>query len=53
MFDYETLWDIYEMKFIIFFLSVVIAIWLTGYIYKKTKKEKNNETSTDSESYKP
>jgi hypothetical protein len=48
MFDYETLWDIYEMKFVIFFLSACLAIWLTKYIYDHSKKEKKDETSSDS-----
>jgi len=40
MFEYETLWDIYEMKFIIFFISVVAAVMLGNYLYDKTQKEK-------------
>jgi len=39
MFTYETLWDIYEAKFIIFFLSVVVAIVLATYLYDKKKKD--------------
>lgn len=41
MFNYESLWDIYEVKFIIFFLSVVVAIVLTTWLYDK-KKDKDN-----------
>lgn len=40
MFNYESLWDIYEVKFIIFFLSVVVAIVLTTWLYDK-KKDKD------------
>ena len=28
MFTYETLWDVYEVKFIILCLSIAVAIWL-------------------------
>ena len=38
MFEYETIWDIYEMKFLIFFISVVLAVWVGNYLYDKTKK---------------
>ena len=39
MFEYETIWDIYEMKFLIFFISVVLAVWVGNYLYDKTKKK--------------
>jgi len=43
MFEYETLWDIYEMKFILFFISVVAAVMLGNYLYDKTQKEKQRQ----------
>jgi ABC-type multidrug transport system permease subunit len=43
MFNYETLWDVYEMKFVIFFLSAVAAIALTTYLYDKNKKKEKNK----------
>lgn len=49
MFNYDTLWDVYEMKFVIFFISVVAAVILGNYLYDKTK-EKKNEASSDSKS---
>ena len=39
MFEYETIWDIYEMKFLIFFISVVLAVWVGNYLYDKSKKK--------------
>jgi hypothetical protein len=43
MFEYETLWDIYEMKFLLFFISVVAAVMLGNYLYDKTRKEKRRQ----------
>jgi hypothetical protein len=40
MFNYQTLWDVYEMKLLIFFISVVVAVVLGNYLYDKTKGEK-------------
>jgi len=40
MFTYETLWDIYEVKFLFIFISVVLAVMLGNYLYDKTKKDK-------------
>lgn len=40
MFNYETIWDVYEIKFVIFFISVVLAIVLTTWLYDK-KKDKD------------
>jgi|LakMenE01Jun11ns_1017448.scaffolds.fasta_scaffold6338366_1 hypothetical protein len=41
MFNYESLWDLYEMKFIIIFLSIVVTIVLATWLYDK-KKDKDN-----------
>ena len=38
MFEYETIWDIYEVKFLFLLISVVLAIVLGNYLYDKTKK---------------
>ena len=43
MFEYETLWDIYEIKFLIFFISIVAAVILGNYLYDKTKKNKERK----------
>ena len=43
MFDYDTLWDVYEMKFLIFFISVVLAVMLGNYLYDKENKDKNKD----------
>ena len=42
MFEYETLWDVYEAKFLFFFISVVIAVMLGNYLYDKTTKKKDD-----------
>jgi len=42
MFDYETLWDVYEIKFLIFFISVVLAVMLGNYLYDKTNNKKDD-----------
>lgn len=42
MFDYETLWDVYEMKILIFFISIVVAVMLGNYLYDKTTKKKDD-----------
>ena len=43
MFDYDTLWDVYEMKFLIFFISVVLAVRLGNYLYDKSNKDKKKD----------
>lgn len=40
MFNYESLWDVYEMKFVILFLSIVVSIVLATWLYDK-KKDKD------------
>jgi hypothetical protein len=42
MFNYETLWDVYEMKFVIFFISVVLAVVLGNWLYDKAKGNKKD-----------
>ena len=37
MFEYSNLWDVYEMKFVIFFVSVVVTILLVNWFYKNNK----------------
>lgn len=39
MFEYKTIWDIYEVKFLFLFISVVLAVMLGNYLYDKTKKK--------------
>ncbi len=39
MFEYETIWDIYEVKFLFLFISVVLAVMLGNYLYDKSKKK--------------
>ena len=43
MFNYDTLWDVYEMKFLIFFISVVLAVMLGNYLYDKSNKDKKKD----------
>ena len=43
MFDYDSLWDVYEMKFLIFFISVVAAVMLGNYLYDKSQKDKQKD----------
>ena len=43
MFNYETLWDVYEMKFVIFFISVVAAVMLGNYLYDKEQKDRRKD----------
>jgi hypothetical protein len=40
MFNYQTLWDVYEMKLLIFFISAVVAVVLGNYLYDKAKDKK-------------
>ena len=42
MFNYESLWDVYEMKILIFFISIVVAVMLGNYLYDKTTKKKDD-----------
>ena len=39
MFEYETIWDIYEVKFLFLFISAVLAVMLGNYLYDKSKKK--------------
>jgi len=39
MFNYESLMDVYEMKFIFIFLSIVAAIVLTTWLYDRNKNK--------------
>jgi len=50
MFDYDTLWDVYEMKFIIFFISIVVAVMLGNYLYDVTKRKKDKKDSESDKS---
>ena len=43
MFDYDSLWDVYEMKFLIFFISVVAAVMLGNYLYDKAQKDRRKD----------
>ena len=43
MFNYDTLWDVYEMKFLIFFISVVAAVMLGNYLYDKSQKDRRKD----------
>ena len=43
MFDYDSLWDVYEMKFLIFFISVVAAVMLGNYLSDKSQKDKQKD----------
>jgi hypothetical protein len=33
MFEYTSIWDVYEMKFFILCLSIAVAIWLGNKFY--------------------
>lgn len=37
MFTYASMWDIYEVKFLIFIGSIVIAVLFANYLYSKDK----------------
>jgi len=39
MFTYETLWDVYEVKFIILCLSIAVAIWLGNKFYDRRNRK--------------
>ena len=43
MFKYETLFDVYQVKFLFFFISVVLAVMLGNYLYDKANKDKNKD----------
>lgn len=43
MFNYETLFDVYQVKFLFFFISVVLAVMLGNYLYDKSNKDKNKD----------
>lgn len=35
----HTLWDVFEFKFIVIFISVVLAIYIGNWLYDKSKKK--------------
>ena len=43
MFNYETLFDVYQVKFLFFFISVVLAVMLGNYLYDKSNKDKKKD----------
>jgi uncharacterized membrane protein YwzB len=43
MFEYETLFDVYQVKFLFFFISVVLAVMLGNYLYDKANKDKKKD----------
>lgn len=43
MFNYETLFDVYQVKFLFFFISVVLAVMLGNYLYDKANKDKKKD----------
>jgi membrane protein implicated in regulation of membrane protease activity len=43
MFEYETLFDVYQVKFLFFFISVVIAVMLGNYLYDKSNKKDKDD----------
>ena len=43
MFKYETLFDVYQVKFLFFFISVVLAVMLGNYLYDKSNKDKKKD----------
>ena len=43
MFEYETLFDVYQVKFLFFFISVVLAVMLGNYLYDKSSKDKKKD----------
>lgn len=43
MFEYETLFDVYQIKFLFFFISVVLAVMLGNYLYDKSNKDKKKD----------
>ena len=43
MFEYASIIDIYEMKFLIFFISVVAAVMLGNYLYDKEQKDRRKD----------
>ena len=43
MFEYASIIDIYEMKFLIFFISVVAAVMLGNYLYDKSQKDRRKD----------
>jgi len=43
MFEYETLFDVYQVKFLFFFISVVLAVVLGNYLYDKTNKHNKKD----------
>ena len=43
MFEYASIIDIYEMKFLIFFISVVAAVMLGNYLYDKAQKDRRKD----------
>ena len=43
MFEYASIIDIYEMKFLIFFISVVAAVMLGNYLYDKSQKDRQKD----------
>ena len=50
MFEYANLWDVYEMKFVIFFISVVAAVMLGNYLYDVANQKKDKKDSESNKS---
>lgn len=43
MFEFATMWDLYEFKLLVLFVTAVIAVILGNYIYEMTQKEKRKD----------
>jgi hypothetical protein len=49
MFDFETLWDLYEFKLFLLLITSVIAIWLGNIFYDAKQKDKKIRTDTEND----
>ena len=47
MFEFETMWDLYEFKLLMLFVTAIVAVVLGNYIYDKTKTTKRKNTDND------
>ena len=49
MFDFETLWDLYEFKLFLLVVTSAIAIWLGNMLYDAKRKDKKIRTDTEND----
>lgn len=49
LFEFETLWDLYEFKLFLLVVTGSIAIWLGNMFYDAKRKDKKIRTDTEND----